>query len=78
MPTESYLYLSIQLAKFTMKFNMRVVPVITQNIIMQNMNNSDMSTQKIPNLHVCYLDERESKRINVDKSESNVCSIDKN
>ena len=42
------------------------------------MNDSEMSTQNIPNLHVCPSDENESKRINADERESkrvivNVC-----
>ena len=40
----------------------------------QNMNNSEMSTQNIPNLYVCSLDEIESKRINAEESESHVYS----
>ena len=40
-----------------MRFNMRVVPVRTQMTNTQKKNNSEMSTQKIPNSHIYYLDE---------------------
>ena len=56
MPSDSYFYLTIQLAKFVM-INSRG-PVITQNMGTQKMSNSKISTQNIPNLHVCYTDER--------------------
>ena len=62
--TDSYFYLARQLANFMMKFSMHVSPVRTQMANRQKMNNSYMSSQNIPNLHVCYSDESESKSIN--------------
>ena len=59
MPTNIYLYLSRHLAKCMIIFNMRIGPVITQMTNMQKMINYEMSTQKIPNLRVCYLYESE-------------------
>ena len=56
MPTDSYFYPARQLKKFTI-INLRG-PVRTQKTSMQNMSNSKMSTQKIPNLHACSRDER--------------------
>ena len=53
VPTDSYFYLSRQLAKCTMRFNMPIGPVRTQMTNTQNMNNSEMSMQNISNLHVC-------------------------
>ena len=53
LPIESYLYLSIHLAKCIMRLNMKVGPVRTQMTNTQKMNNSEMSTKNIPNLHVC-------------------------
>ena len=47
---------------------MRVGPVITEKTKTQKMNNSEISTQNISNLHVCSLDDNESKLINADKS----------
>ena len=44
----------------------------------QNMNNSDMSTQEIPNLHVYSLDEGESKSINAEERKLYVCNKEKN
>ena len=55
MTTDSHFYLARHLEKCTMRFNMRVGPVRTKMNTTQNMNNSEMSTQKIPNLHVCSL-----------------------
>ena len=57
--TDSYFYLSGHLTKCMMRFNMRVGPVRTQMTNVQKMNNSEMSTQNNPNLHVCYTDESE-------------------
>ena len=68
MPTDSYFYLSIQLEKCTMTLNVRICPVRTQISNTQRMNNSEMSTQKMNNLYVCYLDNIKSKRINADES----------
>ena len=42
----------------------------------QNMNNSDMSTQEIPNLHVYSLDEGESKSINAEERKLHVYYTD--
>ena len=78
VPTSSYLYISRHFSKCTTRFNMCVGPVRTQMTNTKSMNNSDMSTQKIPNLHVCSLNDSESKRINADKIESHACSTDKN
>ena len=61
VPAGSYFYIEIYLAKFMMKLYMRIGPVRKQNNNTQKMNNHDMSTQKIPNLHVYYLDKSESK-----------------
>ena len=52
-PTSSYFYIAIQLDKCIMRLNSHVGTVRTQITNTQNMNNSDMSTQKTPNLHVC-------------------------
>ena len=78
MPTYSYFYLSIQLVMCMMRFNIRVGPVRTQMTNMQNMNNSDTSTQKTTNLHVWSSDEGELKRINANERELHVCSTYKN
>ena len=59
MPNGSYFYLSRQLAKCTTRSNLCVGPVKTQMTNTQNMNNSEMGTQKIPNSNVCSLDESE-------------------
>ena len=45
--------------------NLRFVPVRTQITNMKKMNNSDMNTQNIPNLHVRSLDESKSKNQHV-------------
>ena len=45
----SYFYLAIQLVKFMMRLNMRVVPVRTKITNTQKMNNSEMSAENIPN-----------------------------
>ena len=42
-----------------MILNLHAGPVRTQMINTQRMNNSEMSTQNTPNLHVCYLDNSE-------------------
>ena len=76
MHTDSFFYLAGQFAKCTMIFNMRIGPVRMQMTNTQKMNNTEMSMQKIPNLHVCYLDEIKSKGINVNESLSHVCSMD--
>ena len=49
MPTESYFYPTRNLEKYMMIFNMCVGPVRTQMTNTQNMNNSEMSIQRIPN-----------------------------
>ena len=59
-----------------MIFNIHVGPVRTKMINTQKMNNSEMSTQNIPNLRVCYLDEIESKGISVDEVLLHVCYMD--
>ena len=41
------------------------------------MNLSEMNTQKIPNLRVCYSNKSESKMINADKTLLYVYSMDK-
>ena len=79
MPHDSYLYLSIQLAKCMM--SNFCGPVRTQKMSTLKISNYEMSTQNIPNLYVCYTNDRESKIINADKSESrrvnvNACSMD--
>ena len=61
MPTESYLYPSIQLEKYTMILNLHIFPVITQTTNTQKMNNSEMSRQKIPNSYVSSSDEKKIK-----------------
>ena len=81
MPTYSYLYPSRDLSKCIMIFNIRVFPVRNQIINTQNMNNSEMITQNIPNPRVFYSDDSELKRINVDKRKSkrvivNACYLD--
>ena len=45
-------------------------PRKTQKTSMQKMSNSNMSTQKKGDLHVCYTDERDSKRVTI-----NACSM---
>ena len=62
MSTESYLYPSRHLEKYTMRFNLYMFPVITQTTNTQNMNNSEMSRQNIPNSYVSSLDEKKIKR----------------
>ena len=57
MPTESYLYLSRQLANFMMRLNLHIGPIRTQMTSTQKMNNSEMSTKNNPNSHVYSLDE---------------------
>ena len=42
----------------------------------QNIPNDDMSTKKIPNLNVYYMDVSKSKSINADESEFNICFMD--
>ena len=69
MTTYSYFYLSRNLEKCMMRFNLRIGHVITQITNAKKMNNSDRSTQKIPNSYVFSLDENKSKSINADKSE---------
>ena len=66
VPTDSYFYISINLAKCMMRFNFHVVPVITPMT----------STQNIPNSKVCSSDKSKPKGINADKSLSYVCSMD--
>ena len=61
----------------TMIFNILVGPVRTQMTNTEKTNKSEMSTQNIPNLHVCSLDDSESKRINADKSDWYVYSTEK-
>ena len=63
IPTDSYLYLARQLAECMMRFNVSVCSVRMQITKAKNMNNFETSTQKIPNLHVDYLGESESKII---------------
>ena len=55
MPTESYHYLSRHLAK-CMTIN-SCGPVRTRNKSTQNMSNSKMSSQKIPNLYAYSTDD---------------------
>ena len=59
-----------------MIFNMCIFPVRIQMTNTQNMNNSEMSTQNIPNLRVCSFNKRESKRINEDERKLHICSTD--
>ena len=54
MLTDSYLCLEIHLAKCMMTFKMRVGPVRMQITNTQKMRNSEVSTQKIPNLRAYY------------------------
>ena len=56
VPTDSYFYLARQLAKRTMRVNMRVCPLRMKMTNTQKMNCFETSTQNIPNLHVCYLE----------------------
>ena len=72
MPNDSYFYLERHLSVCMMRFSISVGPVTTQMTNTQNMNNSDMSMQNIPNLHVCSSDKRKSKRII-----ANACSLGK-
>ena len=60
-----------------MILNLHVGPVRTKMTNTQKMNISETNTQNIPNLYVCYLDERKSKSINADETLSHVCSTDK-
>ena len=76
VPTEIYLYVARKIKKCMMIFNMSVGPLITQMTNAEAMNNYEMSTQNITNLHVCSLDDTESKRINTDEDESHVCSTE--
>ena len=57
VPTDSYFYLSIQIDKFMMRLSLHVGPVRTQMTNTKNMNNSETSMKKIPNLHVCSMGE---------------------
>ena len=59
------------------RLNSHVGPVRTQMNNTQKMNHSEMSTQNIPNLRVCYMEEIKLKIIKVDKSELCVYSMDK-
>ena len=59
-----------------MKLNLRVGPVRMQITNSQKINISEMNTQKIPNSHVCSLDEIKSKRINANETVWHVCSMD--
>ena len=59
MHTDIYLHLVIQLGNCMMRFNMCVGYVRTQITNRQKMNNSEISTKNIHNLHVCYSDESE-------------------
>ena len=56
MPIDSYLYLARHISKCMMRFNFHVGSVRTKTTNTQNMNNYEMITQNIPNLHVCSLD----------------------
>ena len=76
-PTGSYFYLARHFAKCIMRLNFHFGPVRTHMTNTQKMNISEMNTQNIPTLHVCSLDDSESKSINMDKTLSHVCSTDK-
>ena len=78
MSTEIHFYLAIYIEKCIIRFNICVSPVRTQMTNTQKMNNDEISTQNIPNLHVCYLEKVKSKRINAENSESHDCYMDKN
>ena len=78
VPTDGYFYISKQLEKCMMRFNICIGPVSTQMTNTRKINSSDMSRQNIPNSQVCSLDNIESKRIKVDKRESRVCYTDDN
>ena len=67
-PTDSCLYLSRQISKCMMRLNSHVGPVRMQRTNTQKINNSDISTQNIPNLHVCYTENINSKGIKSDES----------
>ena len=67
MPTDIYVYLTRQLENCMIRFNLRIDPVSTQITNMQQTNNYDMGTQKIPNSRVYYSYKSESKGINADK-----------
>ena len=56
MPTDGYFYLARQIASCIMIFNMYVIPVRTDITNTQKMNNYEISTQKMNNSHVCYLE----------------------
>ena len=58
--------------------NRHIGPLRPQMTNTQKKKNSEMSTQKMNNLNVFSWDKTKSKRINVDESESHVCSRDKN
>ena len=69
MPTDSYLYLAIQLAKCMMRSNLHIGPVRMKMNNIQNMNNYEMSMKNIPISHVYSLGKNKLKRINVNTSE---------
>ena len=75
-PTDRYFNPEIQAVQCMLRFNICVRPVRTKITNTQNMNNSEMSTQKIPNLRVCSFNKRESKRINEDERKLHICSTD--
>ena len=68
VPTDIYVYLARQLAKYMMRLNSHVDSIRTQLT----------STQHIPNSQVCSLDEIKSKGIIADKNLLKVCSADDN
>ena len=69
MPNKRYFPLAKQLVK-CMIINPRGL-VITHKMSTQKISNSKTSTQKIPDLHVCYTDKIESNSVN-----ANTCSTD--
>ena len=60
MPTDSYFYTARYIAKF-------MISNSSGPVRRQNMSNSKMSAQNVPNSRVCSTNKSESKRINMDE-----------
>ena len=56
VPTDSYFYIARHPDKCMTRLNLHVVPVRIKMTNTQRMNNSEMSTQNIPNFRVCSTD----------------------
>ena len=67
VPTDSHFYLARQLTNCMIRLNFHVGHVRTKITNTLKMNIYEMSTQNIPNLHICSADERKSKKIKVYK-----------